>query len=166
MLPWPRHNQGTRRHRLPSTRGSRRWLAGHDTGARRATGSAITQGGLHHKHHAEPVCRACLDDGRLGGSGSAAKCDTDPTTPTRCNQTPGAGLADMPIFFFPQISFKFQSPGANWTVQPRQFPLRLAYAATFNRCQGLTLGRMVLPDETRLCTWPTLHQPVLRPVRL
>ena len=33
---------------------------------------------------------------------------------------------------------------SNWTVQRRQFPLRLAYAATFNSCQGLTLDRVVL----------------------
>jgi len=29
-------------------------------------------------------------------------------------------------------------------MQPKHFPLRLAYATTFNRCQGLTLDRAVL----------------------
>ena len=59
-------------------------------------------------------------------------------------RTPGAGLADMPTFFLPRIGFEFQPPRANWTVQRRQFPLRLAYATTFNSCQGLTLDRVVL----------------------
>jgi len=52
--------------------------------------------------------------------------------------------ADMPTFFLPRITFEFDPHGASWTVQRRQFPLRLAYATTFNSCQGLTLDRVVL----------------------
>ncbi|KAH6982409.1 hypothetical protein EDB80DRAFT_529380, partial [Ilyonectria destructans] len=47
-------------------------------------------------------------------------------------------------FYLPRISFDFQPRMTNWTVQRRQFPLRLAYATTFNSCQGLTLDRVVL----------------------
>ncbi|KAF7133746.1 hypothetical protein CNMCM5793_005100 [Aspergillus hiratsukae] len=50
----------------------------------------------------------------------------------------------MQIFCLPRITFEFRPHRANWTVQRRQFPLRLAYATTFNSCQGLTLDRVVL----------------------
>jgi len=59
-------------------------------------------------------------------------------------QLPGTRQADMPTFFLPRISFEFEPRNSNWTVQRRQFPLRLAYATTFNSCQGLTLDRVVL----------------------
>jgi hypothetical protein len=52
--------------------------------------------------------------------------------------------AEMPTFCLPRITFEFRPRRANWTVQRRQFPLRLAYATTFNSCQGLTLDRVVL----------------------
>ncbi len=44
-------------------------------------------------------------------------------------------------FYLPLITFEFRTHRANWTVQRR---LRLAYATTFNSCQGLTLDRVVL----------------------
>ena len=44
----------------------------------------------------------------------------------------------------PRISFDFNPAGSDWTVQRRQFPLRLAYATTFNGCQGLTLAKTAL----------------------
>jgi hypothetical protein len=47
-------------------------------------------------------------------------------------------------FLLPRINFEFQPKGCPWTVQRRQFPLRLAYATTFNSCQGLTLDRAVI----------------------
>lgn len=47
-------------------------------------------------------------------------------------------------FYLPLITFEFRAHRANWTVQRRQFPLRLAYATTCNSCQGLTLDRVVL----------------------
>ena len=49
-----------------------------------------------------------------------------------------------PTFYLLRITFEFWPHRANWTVQRRQFPLRLAYATTFNSCQGLTLDRVVL----------------------
>ena len=47
-------------------------------------------------------------------------------------------------FYLPRISFDFHPQYTSWTVQRRQFPLRLAYATTFNSCQGLTLDKVVL----------------------
>jgi hypothetical protein len=47
-------------------------------------------------------------------------------------------------FLLPRINFEFQPKGCPWNVQRRQFPLRLAYATTFNSCQGLTLDQAVL----------------------
>lgn len=44
----------------------------------------------------------------------------------------------------PRISFTFTPPASDWTVTRKQFPLRLAYATTFNGCQGLTLSRSVV----------------------
>jgi hypothetical protein len=47
-------------------------------------------------------------------------------------------------FSLPRINFEFQPSYCPWTVQRKQFPLRLAYATTFNSCQGLTLDRAVI----------------------
>ncbi|KAF6514101.1 hypothetical protein HZS61_006357 [Fusarium oxysporum f. sp. conglutinans] len=55
-----------------------------------------------------------------------------------------AELDDHTYFSLPRITFDFQPRRIDWTVQRRQFPLRLAYATTFNSCQGLTLDRVVL----------------------
>jgi hypothetical protein len=59
-------------------------------------------------------------------------------------QRPCTSSSPSPTFFLPRITFEFRPHRANWTVQRRQFPLRLAYATTFNSCQGLTLDRVVL----------------------
>src|SRR6184192_33332 len=48
----------------------------------------------------------------------------------------------------PRINFEFQPRFCPWTIRRRQFPLRLAYATTFNSCQGLTLDRAIL--DTRV----------------
>jgi hypothetical protein len=47
-------------------------------------------------------------------------------------------------FLLPRILFEFQPKFCPWTIQRLQFPLRLAYATTFNSCQGLTLDRAVI----------------------
>lgn len=60
------------------------------------------------------------------------------------SQSSGGEPTEMPTFYLPRITFEFQPRDASWTVQRRQFPLRLAYATTFNSCQGLTLDRVVL----------------------
>jgi hypothetical protein len=60
----------------------------------------------------------------------------------------GAGQTDLPTFYLPRITFEFQPRRSSWSIQRRQFPLRLAYTTTFNSCQDLTLDRVVL-DLTR-----------------
>jgi len=44
----------------------------------------------------------------------------------------------------PHITFTFNPRGSSWTVNRKRFPLRAAYATTFNGSQGLTLARAVL----------------------
>ena len=41
------------------------------------------------------------------------------------------------------ITFSFNPRGSNWAVNHRQFPVRAAYATTFNGLQSLTLQRAV-----------------------
>ena len=41
---------------------------------------------------------------------------------------------DRNAFCIPRINFSFQPARCPWTVNRRQFPLRLAYATTFNSC--------------------------------
>ncbi|KAG2071988.1 hypothetical protein BDR04DRAFT_1051958, partial [Suillus decipiens] len=48
----------------------------------------------------------------------------------------------------PRINFAFHPNRSSWTVNRKQFPLRPAYATTFNGCQGLTLARTVLDLRT------------------
>jgi ATP-dependent exoDNAse (exonuclease V) alpha subunit len=48
----------------------------------------------------------------------------------------------------PRITFSFNPARSSWTVNRKQFPLRPAYATTFNGCQGLTLQRAVLDLRT------------------
>ena len=45
----------------------------------------------------------------------------------------------------PRINFKFRvSGGHSFEITRRQFPLRLSYSLTYNRCQGMTLERVLL----------------------
>jgi hypothetical protein len=52
------------------------------------------------------------------------------------------------IHCIPHILFSFNPPYSSWTIMHHQFPLQLAYAATFNSCLGLTLDRAVLDLRT------------------
>ena len=61
------------------------------------------------------------------------------------------------LFCLPRINFEFQPNYCPWTMQRRQFPLRLAYATTFNSCQGLTLDKMVLELYTALSRVRSRH---------
>ena len=47
-------------------------------------------------------------------------------------------------FPFSRINFEFNPQRSSWTVLRRQLPLRLAYATTFNSCQGLTLDKAIV----------------------
>jgi hypothetical protein len=49
-----------------------------------------------------------------------------------------------PTFPFSRINFEFNPQHSSWTILRRQLPLRLAYATTFNSCQGLTLDRAIV----------------------
>ena len=44
----------------------------------------------------------------------------------------------------PQIFFDFRLPYVSYTIRQKQFPLCLAYATTFNSCQGLTFDKVVI----------------------
>ena len=48
----------------------------------------------------------------------------------------------------PRIHFEFSPAHSSWTVQRMQFPLRVAYACTFNGCVGLTLDKTILDLRT------------------
>ena len=43
-------------------------------------------------------------------------------------------------FCMPRINFDFQPRFASYTIRRKQFPLKLAYATTFNSSQGLTFN--------------------------
>ena len=55
-------------------------------------------------------------------------------------------LTDTPqIFFLPRINFKFRmNYGQSYEVIRKQFPLRRAFALTFNKSQGQTLKKVLL----------------------
>ena len=57
---------------------------------------------------------------------------------------PQAISQDMQEYPLSRIRFEFNPHRSNWTVVRMQFPLRLAYATTFNSSQGLTLDRAVI----------------------
>ena len=59
------------------------------------------------------------------------------------NQNP-----DERSYCLPRINFDFKPGFSPWTIQRRQFPLRLAYATTFNSSQGLTLDKTVVDLRT------------------
>ncbi|KAG2335347.1 hypothetical protein BDR05DRAFT_832727, partial [Suillus weaverae] len=52
------------------------------------------------------------------------------------------------IHCLPHITFAFNPACSSWTVDRKQFPLRPAYATTFNGSQGLTLEKTVLDLRT------------------
>jgi hypothetical protein len=52
------------------------------------------------------------------------------------------------VHCIPRIRFQFNPAYSSWTVQRVQFPLRLAYACTFNSCVGLTLDKTVVDQRT------------------
>jgi len=67
-------------------------------------------------------------------------------------------------FCIPRITFEYQPRNCPWTIQRRQFALRLAYATTYNRCQGLTLETVVLDLQTNVFSHAQLYHGV-SPVR-
>jgi hypothetical protein len=62
----------------------------------------------------------------------------------------------------PRIRFNFKPAHVGWTVHRRQFPLRLAYACTFNGCSGLTLDRTVLDLRSQVFAHGQLYTALSR----
>jgi ATP-dependent exoDNAse (exonuclease V) alpha subunit len=55
------------------------------------------------------------------------------------------------VVTIPRIRFNFSMAGGhNFTIRRTQFPLRLAYAMTVNKCQGQTLSRVLLDCTTMM----------------
>ncbi|KAG2054507.1 hypothetical protein BDR06DRAFT_935175 [Suillus hirtellus] len=52
------------------------------------------------------------------------------------------------IHCLPHITFSFSPACSSWTVDCKQFPLRSAYATTFNGSEGLTLEKASLGLHT------------------
>jgi len=65
-------------------------------------------------------------------------------------------------FYIPRITFEFQPINGPRTIQRRQFPLQLAYATTFNSCQGLTLDKVVLDLHSNVFSHGQLYFSVSR----
>lgn len=73
-----------------------------------------------------------------------------------------AHMEDSRSFLLPRINFEFKPDFAPWTVLRRQIPLRLAYASTFNSCQGLTLDRCVIDLRTPVFAHGQLYTSLTR----
>jgi hypothetical protein len=65
-------------------------------------------------------------------------------------------------FPFSRINFEFNPQRSSWTILRRQLPLRLAYATTFNSCQGLTLDRAVFDLRSPVFAHGQLHTALTR----
>jgi hypothetical protein len=65
-------------------------------------------------------------------------------------------------FPFSRINFEFNPQRSSWTILRRQLPLRLAYATTFNSCQGLTLDKAVLDLRSPVFAHGQLHTALTR----
>jgi hypothetical protein len=59
-------------------------------------------------------------------------------------------IEDLPrTIVLPRIRFNFTLPfGTSFTITRTQFPLRLAYSMTYNKCQGQTLSKVLLDIST------------------
>jgi len=70
--------------------------------------------------------------------------------------------ANRKRYHLPRIMFEFQPRFCSWTMQRKEFPLRLAYATTFNSCQGLTLDRAVIDLRVAPFTHGQLYTSISR----
>jgi len=71
-------------------------------------------------------------------------------------------FSQQQTFYIPRITFEFQPRNCPWTIQRRQFPLKLAYTSTFNSCKGLTLEKVVLDLRTNVFLHGQLYCSVSR----
>jgi hypothetical protein len=72
------------------------------------------------------------------------------------------GNLSTEIFSLPRIRFNFHPPNSSWTVDRLQFPLRLAYAATFHSCLGLTLDRAAFDLRSEVFSHGQLYTAISR----
>ena len=73
-----------------------------------------------------------------------------------------AFMPEVHDYCIPQITFEFQPVNANFAIHRKQFPLCLAYATTFNSCQGLTLDQVVLDLRTEVFAHGQLYTALTR----
>ena len=66
------------------------------------------------------------------------------------------------VLYLPRITFNFTPKFSSWSIERRQFPLKPAYASTFNSCQGLTLDRVVLDLSIPVFTHGQLYTSISR----
>lgn len=71
-------------------------------------------------------------------------------------------LTSLENYCLPRINFEFRPPNTNFTVCRKQFPLRLAYATTFNSCQGMTLDKVVVDLRTEVFAHGQLYTALSR----
>jgi hypothetical protein len=62
----------------------------------------------------------------------------------------------------PRINFMFHPYRSSWMVNRKQLFLQLAYATTFNGCQGLMLARIMLDVRTDSFAHGQLYTALLR----
>jgi hypothetical protein len=62
----------------------------------------------------------------------------------------------------PRIRFEFTPAYSSWTIHCVQFPLRLAYACTFNSCIGLTLDKAIVDVRTAVFAHGQLYTALSR----
>ncbi|KAK4700477.1 ATP-dependent DNA helicase PIF1, partial [Phenoliferia sp. Uapishka_3] len=67
-----------------------------------------------------------------------------------------------PTFCIPRIHFEFKPRFSSFTVIRSQIPLRLAYATTFNSCQGQTLAKVALDQRTEVFAHGQLYTAISR----
>ena len=65
-------------------------------------------------------------------------------------------------FLLPRVEFFFKLPWNAWTVYRKQFPLRLAYANTYNSAIGLTLNKVVLDLRSEVFSHGQLYTGMTR----
>jgi hypothetical protein len=70
--------------------------------------------------------------------------------------------ADIQSYPLSRINFEFNPQRSSWTVLRRQFPLRLAYATTFNSCQGMTLDKTVIDLQQHVFAHGQLYTALTR----
>jgi hypothetical protein len=72
------------------------------------------------------------------------------------------GLRPDSTHCIPRIIFDFRPPFLKFTIRRKQFPLRLAYATTFNSCQRLTFNHVIIDGRNDVFAHGQLYTALLR----